>query len=438
MKKLLAMILAVVMILSLCTVAFATDTTAPVTPVLPTDKDGNPTSTIAATPTGIISITVNGDTAVYHTDSNGVTYIRAIDNPDNAGEGGTEWALRNATVEIVRESTGTIVTSTEMTLNGDGTTLTADVDLFNKAYTLVINGTSYILAAGLPSGAVAIGSDDPLRMSSVTVNGTTVSETATAAGAISATNIQNPYIGNTSASGGKWTYITYKADIACTSAIANRASVSASYTLPNGATAVVATDDNNSCLTPLGQFKLDVPSPRLEVTATVNGVAADRDYYIFATDASSFNVKFGIDFTEAMTSTYYTGGVKIKVNKLKSQAEEYFGTAEGLTYGGYGTITVTSGETVMDIMRKFAVKYGYTSEVPEGCTYMAKLNGIGEFDFGQYSGWMYTDSPRWNGAGAALYETWSTPPVGGADYTLSAGKQICWFICCNYMHHPWN
>ncbi len=422
MKKLLAMILAVVMILSLCTVAFATDTTT-VTPTLPTG------STLVSSISGISSIKVNGDTAVYHTDSNNVTYIRAIDN------GGTEWTLKNATVEIVRESAGTTVTSTGMTLNGDGTTLTADVDLFNKAYTLEINGTPYILAAGLPSGAVAIDSGDPLRMSSVTVNGTTVSETATNAGAISATNVQNPYIGNASASGGKWTYITYKADIACTSAIANRASVSASYTLPNGATAVVATDDNNSCLTPLGQFKLDVPSPRLEVTATVNGVAADRDYYIFATDSSSFNVSFGIDFTEAMANSAYTGDVKTKVDALNRQAKKYFGITNG---HAFGTITVTSGETVMDIMRKFAVKYGYTSEVPEGCTYMAKLNGIGEFDFGQYSGWMYTASPSWDSAGAALYENWNTPPVGAADYTLSAGDQICWFICCNYMHHPWN
>ena len=185
MKKLLAMILAVVMILSLCTVAFATDTTT-VTPTLPTG------STLVSSISGISSIKVNGDTAVYHTDSNNVTYIRAIDN------GGTEWTLKNATVEIVRESAGTTVTSTGMTLNGDGTTLTADVDLFNKAYTLEINGTPYILAAGLPSGAVAIDSGDPLRMSSVTVNGTTVSETATNAGAISATNVQNPYIGNAS------------------------------------------------------------------------------------------------------------------------------------------------------------------------------------------------------------------------------------------------
>ena len=51
MKKLLSLLLAVVMILSLCTVAFATDTT----PDLPTG------SSVAAGPAGVTSFTVNGD-----------------------------------------------------------------------------------------------------------------------------------------------------------------------------------------------------------------------------------------------------------------------------------------------------------------------------------------------------------------------------------------
>lgn len=424
MKKMLTMLLTIVMVLSFCTVAFATDTTT-VTPVLPTG------STAVESIPGIASIKVNGDTAVYQTDSNGVTYIRAIDN------GGTEWSLRHATVEFTRTGTDVQMLVNGVQINPAATTVTLTLDMFNMTHAVVINGTPYVLAAGLPSGAVAIDAEDPLRMSSVTVNGTTVTETATNAGGISATNVQNPYIGNASKAGENWTFITYKADIACTDPIANRASVSASYTL-NGATAVLAADTNSSCLIAANTFKLDDPSPRLEVTATDNGRTMNRDYYIFATDSSSFNVKFGIDFTEAMASTYYTGSVKVKVNKLKEQAEEYFGKKEGLTYGGYGTITVTSGETVMDIMRKFAVKYGYTSEVPEGCTYMAKLNGIGEFTFGSMSGWMYTDSPSWDSTGAALYTTWNTPPVGGASYTLTEGDTICWFICCDYTHHPWN
>ena len=90
-------------------------------------------------------------------------------------------------------------------------------------------------------------------------------------------------------------------------------------------------------------------------------------------------------------------------------------------------------------MREFALANGYGSEVPAGCTYMATLNGIGEFTFGSMSGWMYTTMPEWNADGTADYlNKWFTPPVGAADYTLTNGASICWFICCNYTHHPWN
>lgn len=90
-------------------------------------------------------------------------------------------------------------------------------------------------------------------------------------------------------------------------------------------------------------------------------------------------MKYGIDFTEAMADSHYTGTVKTAVDTLNTQAKEFFGITDG---HAYGERVVNSGETVMDIMHKFAVKYSYTSEVPEGCTYMATLNGIGEFTLG--------------------------------------------------------
>ena len=164
-----------------------------------------------------------------------------------------------------------------------------------------------------------------------------------------------------------------------------------------------------------------------------------RKYYVFATDPGTFTVKYGIDFTEALADSHYTGTVKTAVDNLYSQAKEFFGVTDGQTYAAYGERIVNSGDTVMDIMHKFAVEYNYTSEVPANCTYMATLNGIGEFTFGQYSGWMYTDGPDRSkmATDPKFYEEWNTPPIGATSYTLSAGDKICWFICCDYRHHPW-
>ena len=408
MKKPLSLLLAVVMILSLCTVAFAADTTATVTPTLPTG------STLVTSIFGITSITINGDTAVYHTDSNGVTYIRAIDNPDSNGNGGTEWALKKATV-VINRTTGTTVTSTDISFTSTPVRLTAtNVNLFNTTHELVIGGQTYVLAAGLPSGDVAVAAADPLAVSNVTIGGAT--------GTVSATNVQNPYIGNAAKSGGKgWTFITYKIDATMATAPTSRSNVAASLTTATGATV-------SGCYTG-SAMDLSAASPKMVVTN--NG--ASRTYYVFATDSNTFKVSYGIDFTEAKKSSAYTGTVKTAVDKLQGEAAAFFGGK------GYGTITVTKGQTAMDIMRQFALAYGYGEEVPEGCTYMATLNGLGTSTFGSTSGWMYTDAPNWDDAATneAFYEDWNTPPVGAADYTLTSSSKICWFICTNYMHHPW-
>ena len=408
MKKLLSLFLAVVMILSLCTVAFAADTTATVTPTLPTG------STLVTSISGITSITINGDTAVYHTDSDGVTYIRAIDNPDSNGNGGTEWALKKATV-VINRTTGTTVTSTDISFTSTPVRLTAtNVNLFNTTHELVIGGQTYVLAAGLPGGDVAVAAADPLAVSNVTIGGAT--------GTVSATNVQNPYIGNAAKSGGKgWTFITYKIDATMATAPTSRSNVAASLTTATGATV-------SGCYTG-SAMDLSAASPKMVVTN--NG--ASRTYYVFATDSNTFKVSYGIDFTEAKKSSAYTGTVKTAVDKLQGEAAAFFGGE------GYGTITVTKGQTAMDIMRQFALAYGYGEEVPEGCTYMATLNGLGTSTFGSTSGWMYTDAPNWDDAATneKFYEDWNTPPVGAADYTLTSSSKICWFICTNYMHHPW-
>ena len=411
MKKLLSLLLAVVMILGLCTVAFATDTT----PDLPTG------SSVAAGPADVTSFTVNGDSVAFQTDEGSSTvYARAIDN------GGSEYALKHATIEL-RSDPGTELTvtakdnsNTDVTVvasededTGDNV-YTVTVNLFNKIATVTVGDDSYVVAAGLPGGDVAVDAADPLAVSNVTIGGAT--------GTVSATNVQNPYIGNAAKSGGKgWTFITYKIDATMATAPTSRSNVAASLTTATGATV-------SGCYTG-SAMDLSAASPKMVVTN--NG--ASRTYYVFATDSNTFKVSYGIDFTEAKKSSAYTGTVKTAVDKLQGEAAAFFGGK------GYGTITVTKGQTAMDIMRQFALAYGYGEEVPEGCTYMATLNGLGTSTFGSTSGWMYTDAPNWDDAATneKFYESWNTPPVGAADYTLTSSSKICWFICTNYMHHPW-
>lgn len=409
-KRMISLIMAMVMILSLCTVTFATETT---------NTLGLPAGTTEVSgPANVTAFTVNGDAASFQTDAGSSTvYARVIDN------GGSEYALKNAVLEIrseadlavtVKDSAeADVPVSTTVDEDTYENVYTVTVNLFNKIATVTIDSDSYVVAAGLPEGTVDIDANDPLAVNGAIIGGAT--------GIVTATNVQNPYIGNVAKSGeAGWTFVNYKIDASMTSIPESRASIGVGLNLASGAVA-------SGCYAN-GTMNLSKASPKLVVTN--NGES--RNYYVFATDPGTVSVNFGFDFTEAKASTYYTGDVKDAVDLLSEQAAEFFGG------NGYGTIVVASGKTVMDVMHDFASEYFYDDEVPEGCTYMATLNGIGEFTFGPMSGWMYTDGPSWDGNGNALYTTWNTPPIGAASYTLTAGDTICWFICCDYTHHPWN
>ena len=422
-KRITALLLALVMALSLSTMAFADGTV--------NTEYAKPTSSEVTTNIGsLTSVTVNGTDAAFYYDNNTGTdfgdpvYIRATVS-------GTEYNLQTATVVITTANKTPTVSLNGATItaaSSTGSAYTYNLDMLNKAYTVSVDGETFTLAAGLAKTTepIAVPNTDPMRIIGMTIESKTAD--------IKMSVVQNPFMGNPYYT--MWTSATYTVKAAMAGKPV-RSNLSGSITIPNGTSAPSAAD---TCLkaTITGTGSAQTCALDLTSNTTLRVVYGNfsRNYTVIATDENTISVNFGIDFTEATESSYYTGEVATKVNTLISQAQEYFGgNVAGKTYG---EISVPAGSTVMDIMRNFAVKYNYTSEVPEGCTYMATLNGIGEFTFGNMSGWMYTDGPSWNTTtGAALYTTWNTPPVGAASYTLSQGKTICWFICCDYTHHPW-
>lgn len=409
MKKFIALLLTVAMVLSLGISAFATD------------SEDELTSTAVSSISGVASVTINGVNAYYETDSNGnTTYIRALLT------GQTEYQLRNATIVITCSSTSTTVSGTGISFTKSAKKHTASADLLNKAYTVSIGGSSYVIAAGLPDGAVSISDSDPLRITSLSVAGVSCT--------ISAENVQNPFMGNPAFNG--WTYVSYTATATINGTINDRATASASLNIPSGTSAPVANSCISSAVTGNGSaqsctLNLSAASPKLVISSGNDS----RNYYLIISDNSTVTLTFGFDFTEAKGSTYYTGDVKDAVDTLVTQAAAAYGNGTGKTYG---TVVVTAGTTAMDLMIEFADIYEYSDEVPEGCTYMATLNGIGEFTFGNMSGWMYTNTAVWDDDGNAIPRSWNTPPVGGANYVLSDGEAVIWFICCDYTHHPWS
>lgn len=394
-NKLLAFVLALAMALSVSVVAFASETTAPTSSTTVTALDG------------IASVNVEGADAYYQYDDNtgsSVKYIRA-----KLGATKTWENLQSARVAIT--TTGAVPTVAGATATSStGNEYIYTLNLLNTRYAVTVGSNTYYLAAGFEKNiALSTNDVDPLAIT-VTKLGST-----TAGIKVYGSVVQNNYMGNTY-------YVNNNIDWTDTSVAyyvsgsytweGSKASVDATITAVNGATL----GGNYAS----GMINLNVTRPI--VTATKDGVT--RSYIVTAVidTATSFEVTedtYAIDFTELNASTY---GTQFATNV--SQIEDALAA-----YYNQGKVFAAT-DSVMDVMKDFiSFAQGTHFNGTTNCsdTYLATLNGLGEFSAGQMSGWCYMDG--------AYTPTCKVPMVGAADYALGNAPLFTWFLTVDYTPH---
>lgn len=420
-KKLTALFLALAMALSLCTVAMA-------------DGSGKPVATRATEkPSTIQSVTIGGVVAVYQVDGYGNTANPTYDDTQvfiraTLPSTTTEEELKDMTVVITVTSGSSISGGTLRDDAGEfsqsGNVYTAEeVDLLNNAYTIVIGGTTYIIAAGIEDNDQAhatISTEDPLAISNVTFNN------ATTTAEVYRTTVQNPCMGNpyfvdnpVEAENG-WTLCNYFISASNVPAVTTTSAVPVTFTKNASATLSgnISSITGTTSVTATANLSGNIPA----LTVTANGNS--RTYVMMVSYASQMiTVTFGFDFSELKGTTYYTGDVKTEADEIATAAAAYF---NGSFAQPWGTIQVASGSTVMDVLQAFMLSASYTEYDPDS-TYVESINGLAAFDTSGMDGWMYTDTTDgWS-------EDCNIPMVGAADYTLSADDRITWFYTTNYM-----
>lgn len=423
-KRLVALCMAFAMMFSLLTVVHAEGSN---------DGLSAPTThTEVAKPATINSISVGSATAYYETDDNtgDTTYIRA------QLTGKTEYDLKNAAVTVNLQDSSTTVKLDGTAITGDTTARTFTTNLMNKAHTLTIGSTDYVLAAGLASGQVGIDSNDPLSLGTVTMAGTTMD--------VYGANVQNPFMGNTYFVNRNtdWTFINYFISKVLPVGT-SLSSVSTTYTLKDGAkiSGAGATDVTATSYT----FNFTVGN-----ILTVSNDTESRTYNAqLAVEGESVIVQrnpatgirnYDVDLTEVINSTYYSDtAIKNKVDEIVTAWNAYI--AEPHTFD--------AGTSVMAVLQDFD-EWATENEDPEtresyftgtsdfgGGSYLSKLNNLNWNDCGSSGGYMYTNDA--NGLYNANIEGLNTragksaiPMVGANNMTFTNSTRIVWFFTVNY------
>lgn len=394
-NKLLAFVLALAMALSVSVVAFASETTAPTSSTTVTALDG------------IASVNVEGVDAYYQYDDNtgsNVKYIRA-----KLGATKTWENLQSARVAIT--TTGAVPTVAGATATSStGNEYIYTLNLLNTRYAVTVGSNTYYLAAGFEKNIALSANDvDPLAI--------TVSQLGSSTTGINVYGsvVQNNYMGNTYYvnNGTNWTdtNVAYY--------------ISGTYTWLGDSTSVTANIGKNAAATLGGNYSngtIDLTVNRPTVTVAYNGQT--RSYIVTAVldTTTSFRVSastYAINFDE-LNDSEYADEFETNVAQIETALNAYY--AKGKVFA--------ATDSVMDVMKdfiSFAQSTYFTGTTNCSDTYLATLNGLGEFSAGQMSGWCYMDG--------AYTPTCKVPMVGAADYALGNAPLFTWFLTVDYTPH---
>lgn len=394
-NKLLAFVLALAMALSVSVVAFASETTAPTSSTTVTALDG------------IASVNVEGVDAYYQYDDNtgsSVKYIRA-----KLGATKTWENLQSARVAIT--TTGAVPTVAGATATSStGNEYIYTLNLLNTRYAVTVGSNTYYLAAGFEKNIALSANDvDPLAI--------TVSQLGASTTGINVYGsvVQNNYMGNTYYvnNGTNWTdtNVAYY--------------ISGTYTWLGDSTSVTANIGKNAAATLGGNYSngtIDLTVNRPTVTVAYNGQT--RSYIVTAVldTTTSFRVSastYAINFDE-LNDSEYADEFETNVAQIETALNAYY--AKGKVFA--------ATDSVMDVMKdfiSFAQSTYFTGTTNCSDTYLATLNGLGEFSAGQMSGWCYMDG--------AYTPTCKVPMVGAADYALGNAPLFTWFLTVDYTPH---
>ena len=391
-NKLLSFVLALAMALSVSVVAFASETTAPTS------------STDVASLDGIASVTVEGVDAYYQYDNNtgsSVKYIRA-----KLGATKTWENLQSARVAIT--TTGAVPTVAGATATSStGNEYIYTLNLLNTRYAVTVGSNTYYLAAGF-EGTIAISSTDPLAITAATLG---TASTLNIYGSV----VQNNYMGNTYYvnNSTNWTNTNVAYYVSGTYTWTGvKTSVNASFTTND---ATLGGDYSN------GKINLNGLA---NVTVTKDGQTRSYTVTAVVDSATSFEVTastYAINFEELNESEYGTQ-FATNVTQIEDALESYYN--EGKVF--------SASASVMDVMKDFisyATENNFFTAGTTSCsdTYLATLDGLGEFSAGQMSGWCYMDG--------AYTPTCKVPMIGAADYPLGNAALFTWFLTVDYTPH---